>query len=50
VSKRATPSKGKELPIQFAHITEKAMRDHWGPIVNRIADEIEKEKRKCQDQ
>ena len=50
MSKRAAPNKGKELPIQFAHITGKAMRDHWGPIVNRIADEIEKEKRKCQDQ
>jgi hypothetical protein len=46
MSKRAAPNKGKELPIQFAHITGKAMRNHWGPIVERIAKEIEGEKRK----
>ena len=30
----------KPLGIQHAKITGQVMRDHWGPIVNRIADEI----------
>jgi hypothetical protein len=31
----------KPLGIQHAKITGQVMRDHWGPIVERIADEIE---------
>lgn len=30
----------KPLGIQHAKITGQVMRDHWGPIVERIADEI----------
>ena len=30
----------KALGIRHAKITGKDMRDHWGPIVDRIADEI----------
>lgn len=30
----------KKLGIQHAKITGQVMRDHWGPIVERIADEI----------
>ena len=30
---------GKKLETKHAHITGQAMRDHWGPIVDRIADE-----------
>ena len=29
----------KKLEFKFAHITGQAMRDHWGPIVERIAEE-----------
>lgn len=29
----------KPLEFKHAHITGKAMRDHWGPIVDRIAAE-----------
>ena len=31
----------KPLGIQHAKITGQVMRDHWGPIIDRIADEIE---------
>lgn len=30
---------GKKLQFKHAHITGQAMRDHWGPIVDRIAAE-----------
>lgn len=30
----------KPLGIKHAKITGQVMRDHWGPIVDRIADEI----------
>jgi hypothetical protein len=30
----------KPLGIKHAKITGQIMRDHWGPIVDRIADEI----------
>jgi hypothetical protein len=30
----------KPLGIQHAKITGQVMRDHWGPIIDRIADEI----------
>ena len=30
----------KKLGIKHAKITGQVMRDHWGPIVERIADEI----------
>ena len=30
---------GKKLETKHAHITGQAMRDHWGPIVDRIAAE-----------
>lgn len=30
----------KKLEFKHAHITGQVMRDHWGPIVERIADEI----------
>lgn len=30
----------KALGVRHAKITGKDMRDHWGPIVDRIADEI----------
>lgn len=29
----------KKLEFKHAHITGQAMRDHWGPIVDRIAAE-----------
>ena len=29
----------KKLEFKFAHITGQAMRYHWGPIVERIAEE-----------
>ena len=29
----------KKLEFKHAHITGQAMRDHWGPIVERIAAE-----------
>jgi hypothetical protein len=31
----------KPLGIRHSKITGQIMRDHWGPIVERIADEIE---------
>lgn len=34
-----TDIEGKELEFKHAHITGQAMRDHWGPIVDRIAAE-----------
>ena len=30
----------KTLEFKHAHITGQVMRDHWGPIVDRIADEV----------
>ena len=30
----------KALGVRHAKITGKDMRDHWGPIVDRIADDI----------
>jgi len=29
----------KALEFKHAHITGQTMRDHWGPIIDRIADE-----------
>lgn len=35
-----TDTEQKALGVRHAKITGKDMRDHWGPIVERIADEI----------